>query len=75
MLDMNIPNPLDWITQTGAAKVLGVHPRTVHRMIVDGYLGVYWPRGGDRELRPKLFWYPEVLELRDARIRSGKQLP
>jgi hypothetical protein len=73
MPDMDIPNPRDWITQTGAAEMLEVDVRTIPRMIERGLLSQYWPRGGRHELRPKLLRYAEVLELRDARMRSGKQ--
>jgi excisionase family DNA binding protein len=75
MPDMETPNPSDWITQTGAAESLRVDVRTIPRMIEDGRLSMYWPRGGRREQRPKLLWYADVLELRNARIRAGVQEP
>lgn len=62
-----MPNPADWMTQRAAAELLGVSTRTVTRMVVDGKLSLYWPKGGQGEKRPALFWWPEVQAYATAR--------
>jgi excisionase family DNA binding protein len=58
------PNPDDWTTISGAARMLYVSERTVHRMIEDGRLRAYEFHAcpGSRFL-----WAPQVQQLATGR--------
>lgn len=75
MLRMNqtplpLPNPGDWLTTDGAAHLLGVHRRTLMRMVDIGQLTAYEPGAGFKKTPPLMFWRPAVEALRDARLRA-----
>lgn len=72
MLDMNqptppIPNPTDWMTIAAVAFLLGVHRRSVTRLVEKGTLKSYRPYGAAGETAPVMFWRPAVEALVDAR--------
>lgn len=63
------------MTVERAADMLNCSARTVRRLVVDGYLTQYGQLQASRHERyPILLWEWEVLELRAARIRAGKQM-
>jgi excisionase family DNA binding protein len=64
-----LPNPEDWCSVAGAARLLGVSRRTVERMVLDGRLTGYTPYGGSHRVSAKLLWMPEVRQLSQALAR------
>lgn len=69
-----LPNPGDWMTGARAAELLGVDRCTISRMVADGILRAYLPQcTPNKTQRFNLFWAAEVEELRQARIRVGRQ--
>jgi excisionase family DNA binding protein len=64
-----LPNPGDWLTTDGAARLLGVHRRTVMRMADRGALTAYEPGTGYGMTAPLMFWAAEVAGVRQARER------
>jgi excisionase family DNA binding protein len=64
-----LPNPGDWCSIAGAARLLRVSRRTVERMIVDGRLTGYTPYGGSHRASAKLLWMHEVRQLSEALSR------
>lgn len=80
MLDMHkhnaptlpLPEATLWYTRKAAGIALGVHWRTVDRMINDGLLHAYAPQAAPGEKPPILLFVPEVKDLAHARARSRK---
>lgn len=69
-----IPNPEDWCTVAYAAQRLNRSERTVRRMGAEKVLRIYSPRVATNRERSDMCWVPEVEQLRDALMRSGKLL-
>jgi len=64
----------EWMTRGAAAALLGVHVRTVARMVEDGRLPGYWPEAAEGEESPLLLYKPEVQEFKHARnLVAGKR--
>lgn len=67
-----IPNPDDWCGLPHAAQLLAVHEQTVRRMIADGVLRGYRPKGSSAVL----LWLPQVHQVVEARrIAAGRRPP
>lgn len=68
-----LPNPGDWCTIAGAARLLKLSRRTVERMVADGRLTGYLPYGAPDRVASRILWLPEVRELAAAleRVRSA----
>lgn len=64
-----LPNPNDWVTITGAAHFLGVHRRTIERMIERETLTGYRMWGAADEQVPQMIWKPELMQVKSARAR------
>jgi excisionase family DNA binding protein len=64
-----LPNPGDWCSIAGAARLLSVSRRTVERMILDGRLTGYTPYGGSHRVSGKVLWMAEVRQLSEALAR------
>ena len=69
-----IPNPEDWCTIAYAAERLNRSERTVRRMGAQKVLRIYSPRVATNRERSDMCWVPEVEQLREALMRSGKLL-
>jgi hypothetical protein len=62
------------MTRARAADVLNCSERTVDRLMEGGYLTRYDNlKASPTERAPILLWEWEVLQLRDARVKAGKQ--
>jgi hypothetical protein len=61
-----LPNPGDWISPRGAAAILRVSVRTVHRKMAAGRLTSYLPYGAVDAPSNHILWRPEVKELGKA---------
>lgn len=70
-----LPNPADWCSTVGAARLLGLSHRTVCRMISDKRLIGYLPYGATPTPSNHILWMPEVRDmaaaLRKARGGAG----
>lgn len=68
-LPLAAPNATDWMTINAAAFLLGVHKRTVERMVKTGTLAGHRAYGAPRERVPIMLWRAQVNEVLDARLR------
>lgn len=73
-----LPNPGDWCSIAGAARILKKSRRTVERMVANGQLVGYLPFGAPDRIASRMLWRPDVDELgvalervRGARLRAG----
>lgn len=71
-MTLPLPNPSDWCTITAAARRLGVHERTVRRMVESGVLTGYLPTHTHIETPQVMLWISQVEEVAAARQRIGK---
>lgn len=69
-----IPNPEDWCSVKWAAERLNRSERTVRRMAAGNLLRIYSARVATKREQADMCWVPEVEQLRDALMRSGKLL-
>jgi hypothetical protein len=61
-----IPNPGDWVTVEGAARILGRSKWQVNRYLADQKIRGYRIEGARDRLADRLLWKPEVLEFKRA---------
>lgn len=66
-----LPNPDEWMTVAAAAALLGVHQRTVLRMIRARLLVGYTPVPAVGERPVPMLWTAEVERIREARKIAG----
>jgi excisionase family DNA binding protein len=66
-----LPNPNEWVTVSGAAHFMGVHRRTVERLIERGTLTGYRMWGAPGEQVPVMVWRDELITVRNARQRAA----
>lgn len=61
-----LPNPGDWVTVEGAARILGKSKAQVIRYVADQRLAGYRFEGARERLADRMLWKAEVLEFKAA---------
>lgn len=61
-----LPNPGDWVTIEGAARILGKSKQQVIRYVADQRIRGYRLEGARERLADRVLWKPEVLEFKRA---------
>jgi hypothetical protein len=68
-----LPNPGDWCSIRGAARILKLSRRTVERYVALNQLTGYLPFGAPDRIASRILWRPDVDELAKALDRTRGQ--